>query len=166
MTTKQGFKRIILHHTGGSYAPNNVDFNAYHFCIDDQGNIYNGRYKPEDNLDCNDRHYAAHTFKGNTGSIGIAACANFNFNLRDKHTQYPITKQQFESMCKFSAMMCKKYKIKSDQVYTHYGFDLAHNIKQGKIDITYLPFKPELTPIQVQDYFRNKINYYINKCKL
>lgn len=159
-------KRIIIHHTGGSYAPSDIDLKSYHYLIDDQGNVYKGRYTPEDNLNCNDGTYAAHTLKGNTGSIGIAACANFRFNLKDKLTQYPITKQQFESLCKLSATMCKKYNIKCDNIYTHYGFDIAHNIKQGKIDITYLPFKPELNPLQVQDYFRHKIQYYISKCKL
>ena len=68
-------------------------------------------------------------------------------------------------MCMVTARLCIKYKIPVSQVYTHYGFDLAHNIKQGKVDITYLPWKTELTPIQVQDYFRNKINWYIKKCK-
>ena len=158
-------KRIILHHTGGSYIPNPTDKKAYHYLIDNLGHIYCGKYKPEDNENCNDGKYAAHTLRGNTGSIGISACCNFNFNLRDKVSRYPITNIQFETMCQLTARMCIKYKIPVSQVYTHYGFDLAHNIKQGKVDITYLPWKTELTPIQVQDYFRNKINWYIKRCK-
>ena len=154
-------KRIILHHTAGSYIPNNTDKKAYHYLIDDVGNIFEGYYKVSDNENCQDGKYAAHTFKGNTGSIGIAACGNFNFSLQNKYTKFPITPKQFEIMCKLSASMCIKYKIPVDRVYTHYGFDLEHNIKQGKIDITYLPFKPKLNPIQVQEYFRAHIKYYI-----
>ena len=92
-------KRIILHHTGGSYIPNPTDKKAYHYLIDNLGHIYCGKYKPEDNENCNDGKYAAHTLRGNTGSIGISACCNFNFNLRDKVSRYPITNIQFETMC-------------------------------------------------------------------
>lgn len=159
-------KRIIIHHTGGSYIPNDIDLKAYHFLVDDLGALYKGKFKPEDNENCQDKFYAAHTLKGNTGSIGIAACCNFNFSLKapKTSTKYPLTKKQFERICLECARMCIKYNIKPDNVYTHYGFDLQHNIKQGKVDITYLPFNPELKPIEVQEYFRNKIKWYIKKC--
>lgn len=155
--------KIILHHTAGGYYPNNIDLKAYHFCIDKDGSVHEGKHIPEDNLNCNDGIYAAHTYKGNTRSIGIAACCNRYFNLIDKKTPNPITKIQFEAMCKLAATMCKKYKININNVYTHYGFDLIRNIKQGKIDITYLPFKPDLKPIEVENYFRNKIKWYLSK---
>lgn len=158
-------KRIIIHHTAGTYHPNNVDKEHYHYLIDVTGKVFDGKYKPEDNENCNDGKYAAHTFKGNTGSIGIAACCNYGFDLKKKQSLYPFNKWQFEKICGLSAELCIKYHIKPENIFTHYGFDLAHNIKQGKIDITYLPWKPELNPIQVQDYFRQKIKWYITKCK-
>ena len=99
----------------------------------------------------------------NTGSIGVSACCNMKFNLSTKVSPYPLTLIQFKSICKLCSELCKKYKISVDNIFTHYGFDLAHNIKQGKVDITYLPFKPELNPIQVQNYFRTIIKNY---CKL
>lgn len=160
-------KRIIIHHTGGSYTPNNVDKKAYHYLVQDDGFIVDGFYKPEDNENCNDGKYAAHTLKGNTGSIGVAACCNFNFNTKNPYTstKYPLTKKQFESICKLCATLCIKYKINPNNVYTHYGFDKAHNIKQGKIDIIYLPFEHTIKPDDVEDYFRQKIKWYITKCK-
>lgn len=150
-------KRIIIHHTAGSYIPNSTDKKAYHYLIDNNGRVFDGIFKPEDNENCNDGKYAAHTLKGNTGSIGVAACCNMKFSLSTKSSPYPLTLTQFNSICRLCASMCKKYKISVDNIFTHYGFDLAHNIKQGKIDITYLPFKPNLNPIQVQNYFRSEI---------
>ena len=150
-------KRIIIHHTAGSYIPNNIDKKAYHYLIDNNGKVFEGIHKPEDNENCNDGRYAAHTLKGNTGSIGVSACCNMKFNLTTKVSPYPLTLTQFKSICKLCSELCKKYKISVDNIFTHYGFDLAHNIKQGKVDITYLPFKPELNPIQVQNYFRTEI---------
>lgn len=150
-------KRIIIHHTAGSYIPNNIDKKAYHYLVDNNGKVFEGIYKPEDNENCNDGKYAAHTLKGNTGSIGVSACCNMKFNLTTKVSSYPLTLTQFKAICKLCAELCKKYKISVDNIFTHYGFDLAHNIKQGKVDITYLPFKPELNPIQVQNYFRTEI---------
>lgn len=158
-------KRIILHHTGGTYNPNPVDKKAYHYIINNNGEIFAGYYKPEDNEDCTDKKYAAHTLRGNTGSIGIAAACNYCFSPVSKSSQFPLTKTQFEAMCALSAKMCIKYNIKIENIFTHWGFDKAHNINQGKCDIIYLPFKPELNPYQVQDYFRQKIKWYITKCK-
>lgn len=160
-------RRIIIHHTAGSYIPNNTDLKSYHFLIGADGEMYKGQFSPEDNENCNDGYYAAHTLKGNTGSIGIAACCNFNFDSKypSTSTKYPLTHKQFERICLECAKMCIKHKIDINNVYTHYGFDLVHNIKQGKVDIIYLPFKSDLNPIQVQEYFRSKIKWYVTKCK-
>ena len=71
-------KRIILHWTAGRYYPTQFEKQYYHFLIDKDGRIYNGIHKPEDNLNCSDGNYAAHTGGGNTGSIGFRL---FNLNL-------------------------------------------------------------------------------------
>lgn len=160
-------RRIIIHHTAGSYTPNNVDRKAYHYLVQDDGFIQDGLYKPEDNENCKDGVYAAHTYLGNTGSIGVAACCNFNFKLNEPNTstKYPLTAKQFESICKLCATLCKKYNISANEIYTHYGFDAKHNIKQGKVDITYLPFLPNKKPLEVQDYFRYVTKVYLNNLK-
>lgn len=62
-----GFTKIIVHWTAGGYTPNSVDLKHYHYLIDGNGNVNHGIYKPEDNLNCNDGKYAAHTGGGNTG---------------------------------------------------------------------------------------------------
>jgi N-acetyl-anhydromuramyl-L-alanine amidase AmpD len=156
-------KRIIIHHTGGAYKPNDTDLKAYHYLIDNIGNIYEGVYKPEDNEVCKPYKYAAHTKLGNTGSIGIAACCNYGFDIKHKQSIYPLTLQQFKAMIKLSAKLCKAYNIPASQVFTHYWFDKCNNIKQGKSDITYIPWKPELAPDQVIGYFRSEIRKELNK---
>ena len=156
-------QRIIIHHTAGSYKPNEIDFESYHILIDNFGNVYKGKYKIKDNEDCRDLIYARHTYLGNTGSIGIAACCNYGFDLKHKQSLYPFTLKQFNKLCLECAKLCKEYNIQVNHVYTHYGFDKIHNIKQGKIDITYLPWKPELNPDQVENYFRQEIRKYLQK---
>lgn len=159
-------KRIIIHHTAGGYAPNMVDLKAYHFLVTNNGITYKGKYKPEDNEDCSDGKYAAHTLKGNTGSIGVAACCNYNLKEgKPWDCKYPLRQAQFEAICKLCAELCIKYNIRVDNIYTHYGFDKEHDIKQGKIDIIYLPFKPDIKRDDIQNYFRHKILWYLQILK-
>lgn len=150
-------KRIIIHHTAGAYKPNSTDLKAYHFLVDNLGTVHSGVYKPEDNENCKDGKYAAHTYLGNTGSIGVAACCNYGFNLKHKQSLYPFTPKQFNTICKLCVYLSCKYDIRISNIYTHYGFDKSKGIYQGKIDITYLPWKPDLNPDEVQNYFRQEI---------
>ena len=150
-------RRIIIHHTAGNYKPNPTDLKCYHYLIDDVGVVHKGYYTVEDNDNCKDNKYAAHTYLGNTGSIGVAACCNYGFTLATKYSKNPFTLKQFEAICRLCARLCVEYSVKISDIYTHYGYDKLKNIKQGKVDITYLPWKPELNPIQVQNYFRQRI---------
>ena len=117
-------KRIIIHWTAGTYYPSNYEKQFYHYLIDKDGKVHNGFYKPEDNLNCIDGKYAAHTGGGNTGSIGVAMCSMAGFISSLKLGNYPITKIQFESCMNFCASLCLKYKIdvNSDSIMTHYEF--------------------------------------------
>lgn len=150
-------KRIIIHHTAGSYKPNDVDLKAYHFLIDNLGNIHEGYYKPEDNENCQDGKYAAHTRLGNTDSIGVAACCNFEFDIKKKQSIYPFTKRQFDTIAELCAKLADTYGIKTTDIFTHYWFDKCNGIKQGKSDITFIPWKPEIKPDDVIEYFRQEI---------
>lgn len=147
--------KICLHWTGGANYPCDVDLEAYHFLIDKDGKIYEGKFKPEDNLNCNDGVYAKHCGGGNTGCIGIALCGMAGFDLKNKQTKYPITQKQVEAMCDLVARLCEKYGIKIENVFTHYEFDQKQAKKQGKIDITYLPYQTNLKKYEVGDYLRS-----------
>lgn len=157
-------KRIVLHWTAGGNYPNIADLEHYHFVIDKNGKVYNGKFKPEANLNCSDGKYAMHTGGGNTGSIGIAVCGMANFNGKIGSTKYPLTAVQVEKMFSLSAELCRKYgiKITPDTVLTHYEFGRAYpnTASFGKIDITCLPPYLSVKPTQVGDFIRKKVKWY------
>ena len=157
-------RRIILHWTAGTNYPNATDLEHYHFLIDKDGKVYEGKFKPEDNLNCNDCKYAAHTGGGNTGSIGVAVCGMAGFNGKIGSTKYPLTAVQVEKMFALSAELCRKYgiPISPDTVLTHYEFGRAYpkTSSAGKIDITYLHPFPKIGKKDLGDFIRKKIKWY------
>ena len=132
--------------------------------VDDKGNVHNGKHKVEDNENCNDRNYAAHTGGGNTGSIGIALCGMAGFSSRQSIGKYPLTKVQCERTFKLIAELARKYHIaiNPQNVLTHYEFGLKHpnTTSAGKIDIIYLPPYPDVTQAEIGNYIRNKVRWY------
>lgn len=159
-------KRIIIHWTAGTSSPNATDKQHYHYLIDSKGGVHNGVYKPEDNENCTDGKYAAHTGGGNTGSIGISYCGMCGFVSSDKVGNYPLTKVQCEAGFKLAATLAKKYNIQvtPQTVMTHYEFGLKNpnTTSKGKIDIVYLPPYPDVEKADVGDFIRNKIRWYLS----
>lgn len=160
-------KKIIIHWTAGAYTPNSTDLKHYHYLIDKNGRTNYGIYKPEDNENCNDGKYAAHTGGGNTGAIGIALCGMYGFTSVSKIGSYPVTKIQCEALFSFVAKLAKKYgiKIDSDHIMTHYEFGLKNpkTTSAGKIDIVYLPPYPQIKKQDIGDFIRNKVEWYSKK---
>ena len=159
--------KICLHWTAGSNKPCSTDLKAYHFVIDSDGKIYSGVHKPEDNLNCYDGNYAAHCGGGNTGCIGLSVCGMAGFNYNKKETKYPLTQKQIETLCCLTAYLSVKYGILINEktVFTHYEFDRKKQKPEGKIDIIYLPYLPNLQIIRVGGYLRNKAEWYRKKIK-
>lgn len=157
--------KIIIHWTAGTYQPNTTDLEHYHFLIDGEGKKHNGKYKPEDNENCNDGKYAAHTGGGNTGAIGVSMCAMAGFNSAASCGNYPITPVQLEACFKLCAELCKKYNIPVENVWTHYEFGINHpdTTSHGKIDIIYLPPYPLVKRNEVGGFIRSKIRWYLEK---
>lgn len=149
--------RITFHWTAGTYTPNQTDLNAYHFLIDGDGNIHKGKYKPEDNINCQDGVYARHCGGANTGNIGIALCAMYS-------QDYPIKRIQIEAACKLAAQLCEKYgiRITNKNVLTHaeVGRMLPHSTSNGKIDINNLPCVAVYGVDNVGNWIRNKVQWY------
>ena len=157
--------KICLHWSAGANFPCNVDLEAYHFCIDKLGRIYRGNHKPDDNLDCTDGNYAKHCGGGNTGCIGLSVCGMAGFDLKNKKTQYPLTQKQVETLCCFTGYLSNLYgiPISENSVFTHYEFDRRQKKKQGKTDITFLPYIPTLSSDEVGSYLRKKAVWYKQK---
>lgn len=158
-------KRILIHWNAGTNKANSTDKHHYHFMIEGDGNIVSGIYKPEDNLNCNDGKYAAHTEMGNTGSIGVAFCGMLGYKSPSSVGKYPLNQKQCEAGFKFIAELCKKYNIPitPTTVLTHYEFDKNRGKKGRKIDITCLPYEPSLKADEVGTYIRNKVKWYLGK---
>lgn len=160
-------KRIIIHWTAGGHVPNSTDLKHYHFLIDKYGRVNNGIFKPEDNENCYDGKYAAHTGGGNTGSIGISLCGMCGYSSPNALGPYPINKIQCETLFSLIAKLCKKYNIKisKDTVMTHYEFGQKYptSTSYGKIDIIYLPPYPTVLKKDVGDFIRTKVNWYYSK---
>ena len=159
--------RIVIHWTAGGHQPNSEDYNHYHYVVNKDGLIFQGKYKPEDNLNCNDGKYAAHTGGGNTGSIGVSMCGMAGFKNRNNVGNYPLTKKQVEASFKLVAELCKKYRIQITPytVFTHYEFGMRNpnTTSKGKIDIIYLPPYPNIPANKVGDFIRQKVKWYMNK---
>ena len=154
------YKNIVFHWTGGNYAPCSVDFNAYHFLVDKEGNVSAGKYTPEDNLNCGDGKYARHCGGGNTARIGIAICC-----MKDKNT--PPLQKQVEAMCKQAARLCYLYNINPNQCITHAEFGMAYpnTSSKGKQDINTLPYANKFGVKACGDYLRNKTQVYYDRIK-
>lgn len=161
--------RIILHWTAGTYKPNSTEKSHYHFLIDGKGLIHLGVFKPEDNKDCLDGAYAAHTGGGNTGSIGVALCGMAELASSKKDGKYPLTRIQCENAFKFVAELCDKYNIPvtAKTVLTHMEFGIAHprTTSYGKIDLCYLPPYPYMLRDSVGNFIRNKVKWYLEQRK-
>lgn len=160
-------KRIIIHWTAGTYTPNAQDREHYHYLVDSKGGVHSGNYKPEDNKNCSDGKYAAHTGGGNTDSIGVAFCGMCGFVTSNpiKSTQFPLTKQQCEAGFKYIAQLAKKYNISvtPQTVMTHYEFGIKNpkTSSAGKIDIVYLPPYPEVSKDKIGNFIRSKVRWYM-----
>lgn len=150
-------KGIVIHWTGGTYKPNATDLSHYHFLIDGNGKVIEGKYKPNDNLNCKDGKYAQHTGGGNTGRIGIALCGMYS-------SEYPIKRLQLEALCKKCAELSKVYgiPITSNTILTHseFGHKNPHTTSFGKIDIDKLPCVALYDRVSVGNWLRSRINYY------
>lgn len=156
-----------LHWTAGTNTPCREDLAAYHYCVDKLGRIYPGIHTPEDNLNCYDGKYAKHCGGGNTGCIGLAVCGMAGFSISKKQTKYPLTQKQIEAFCCLAAYLSVKYGILIDEknVFTHYEFDKKKKKPEGKIDITYIQYLPNLSQNSIGKYLRQKIAWYRDKIK-
>lgn len=161
--------KITIHWTAGKYTPTINELDHYHFLIDSAGICRKGKHKPEDNLNCKDGNYAAHTGGGNTGNIGVAMCGMEGYKNPNDIGRYPITAYQFESCMQKVAELCLSYGIDVTQetVFTHYEFGLRNpkSTSAGKIDVSFIPSAPWVIPEDCGSYIRSKVKWYLNRIK-
>lgn len=107
-SVKNLIKGIVLHWTAGNYT---TTYDSYHFCItfdekSGKANVVQTRSV---------KSVGAHTWRRNTGRIGISICSEFN-------KRYPTTNEQIEKTAKLVAEL--SIKLDLDISGTHEDHDL------------------------------------------
>lgn len=128
--------KIYLHWTAGGYQST---FEDYHINILDNGTI---------KVSTNDfSEVLSHTYKRNTGSIGITLCCAYNANTRDLGP-YPPTAKQIEVMSQIICVIADAWDLTIDKyrVMTHGeaadnedGLDPGYSDYTGYAQNTYGP---------------------------
>lgn len=107
---------IVDHWTAGKY---HQFLPHYHFCIDEDGSVHQNMDLFEKNrIIWVDSDGIGHTWKRNTGRIGIAVCAMYKAS-ENKYGKYPYTEKQLESMCALNAKLADKYNVDIGEIKTH-----------------------------------------------
>ena len=157
-------KRIICHWTGGPYKANSIDRKHYHFIFEDDGREVVGNHSVSANKRPRKGRYAAHTYRCNTGSIGLSVACMRGAKERN-FGRYPMTEIQFEAMCAKAAALCNQYDIPvtARTVLSHAEVQPTLKRRQrGKWDFTRLPFKGELKGHKAcGDYMRERVSEYM-----
>jgi N-acetylmuramoyl-L-alanine amidase len=161
-------KKICIHWTAGDYTASRFERQFYHYLIPATGKVVSGKFAPAANIPpLVNGHYAAHCGGGNSYCIGVALCGMAGYVSPKNPGQYPLLKQQCESAWALVAKLCHEHDIlvTPDTVFTHAEFGRQHpqSDSSGKIDITHLPYEPNLKADAVGDYIRQKIRWYLAK---
>lgn len=109
---KGSIHHIYLHHTGGTYEMNAIEKKDYHICIEGDGTV-----KLNGNLDAT----KTHTWKRNTGSVGIAICCGWGAVIQKDENivwgNYPPKTVQIETMAEVVAILCKYLELPIDRLH-------------------------------------------------
>jgi len=166
-------KRVICHWTAGAYSVSALDLAHYHVVLEDQEALkrgkgvkaYRGVHSIADNDRTMDGDYAAHTAQCNTGSIGLSVACMAGA-VRGNAGRYPLTNLLFERLAQAAAECCRRYHlpVTEQTVLQHGEVERLLGIPQsGKWDVTYLPYEPHLSAVEVGALFRRKVAWYLER---
>lgn len=165
----QGLHRAHFHWTGGADGINDKEFRSYHFITRRDGHIAAGKFPPKANARPVRGKYAAHTFRANTGAIGITCDGMGGADVRERDAQgnvvfgkWPVTEFMLKAMARFTADLCVKHWIPVSRFSTlnHSEVQPTLGIRQkNKWDINCWPeLGPRvLDPIKAGDFIRGWI---------
>jgi hypothetical protein len=120
-------RTLIWHWTAGRYL---TVFPSYHWCI--QGPPQDGLPVATRNLQNNmrrvsgvpNRDYAAHAWRANSWSVGVAACCNVGAIARANGTfdfgANPLTARQIEALAWLGALVHRAYDVPIESMKTHH----------------------------------------------
>jgi len=155
--------RIIMHWSAGNGKVSDLEKKHYHFIVAADGTVVPGTNPVEANIPpLKSGSYAAHTWKLNSNSIGVAVSAMAGATERPwSPGRSPITKDQVEALASLVASLSIMYgvKVTPETVLTHAEVQPTLGITQrAKWDITWLPgMKKPQDPVEVGNILRAKI---------
>lgn len=161
----KGLYRVIAHWAVTKYKCDETSKKHYHFIFEGDGNMVVGFHTPEANINTADGVYAAHTLGCNNGSIGVSCAAMFGAVDTKRYGNYPITKAQFDAMCRGIALLCDKYGIAvtPKTVLSHAEVQANLGVPQrGKWDIAVLPHVGIVGAKECGDYMRKNVQAYLD----
>ncbi len=142
-------KRIIVHWTAGSTHASNLDKSHYHFMVEEDGKLVQGKFRPSANDRPRRGRYAAHTRKCNTGSIGISICGMAGAQESPfRAGRHPFNEVQWDAMARAVAQICHHYglPVTEKTVLGHGEVQANLGIRQnGKWDPMVLPWDPGMS---------------------
>lgn len=154
---------IVVHWTGGTYQANAVDRLHYHWIVEGDGRIVRGKYRMRDNMRklAPGDQYAAHTGGWNSFRVGLSAAGMKDYGGRSSVGPYPLKEGQVERLLRIASRICFVFDLDPLDpkcLCTHREVWTLHGVKgvqnHQKLDIEYLPFRPDLKPHQVGPYLR------------
>jgi len=157
--------KCICHWTAGSYVVSSTDRDHYHCILGQEvsgGPIVavKGDHTPADNDYTGDDDYAAHCKNCNTGSYGLSVACMAGAVEGGSSGQYPLTQHLWDALVVGAADVRVAYELEVSQrtVLFHSEVQEVYGKPQeGKWDIDYLPFSPDLSPEEVHHQFRERV---------
>lgn len=130
---KGKISKLYLHHTGGVYTTNEKEAEHYHITIEGDGSVH------VHDID----KYKSHTFKRNTGALGISMCCGFGAIIyKDENIlwgDYKPKPLQIINMAKVVTVLSEELNIPIDRLHvlTHNEVAVIDNydIHSGKPDM-------------------------------
>lgn len=159
--------RITGHHAASGYTPSKEALKAYHRVINGDGEVIAGNHSISDNAPgrpLTPGTYAAHTWKLNSGNIGVAILAMRNAQWANPSGgTNPVLLRQVDAYCKEVATLAIDYNITSDRrfILTHAEVQPTLGVTQkNKWDFDYDPRyrSKSRDPIAIGDELRQEIS--------
>lgn len=157
-----GLHRIHWHWTAGAYGLIAMERRAYNELIDQDGNVWDGVFRPEAQANYRVGHAASHTLNANTGAIGLAVDAMAGAQERPFFAgSAPITWPQVRALCERTAQHCALYDIPVSKWSTLSHAEVQPTLgiaQRHKWDIRWLPdMSAPGDPVQIGDRLRGMV---------
>lgn len=157
-------KGVVMHWTGGGPRANSVDLAAYHFVVETDGNVRQGKHPVAANMRAlkDGDEYAKHTGDWNSFRVGLSAAGMRGYKSRAEPGDVPLTTLQVFRLCELAGYFCElgnldpsnpRHLCTHQEVWTIHGVKGTRN--HQKTDIEFLPFAPEFDEHEVGPHLRH-----------